>query len=103
MSNVWEARYRLLLKQLEELANQLGNEQPTELAILEEQTLRLLTAALPLLRQHRVDERGQCNYCGWARLRWRLWRRRPQCAVYRSLDFAMRQPLEVVSLLRFQR
>ena len=100
MSNVWETRYRLLLEQFEQLADQLSDNKPEEPTALEEQTLRLLAAAITLLRQHRVNKRGQCNYCGWsgwwARLPWR----RPQCTVYRSLDFAMRQPLGVVLSLQ---
>ncbi|MGH3603935.1 MAG: hypothetical protein ACRDQI_07890, partial [Pseudonocardiaceae bacterium] len=65
MSNVWETRYRLLLEQLEGLANQLNREKQNPPTPLEEQTLRLLTGAIAVLRQHRVDKRGQCNYCGW--------------------------------------
>jgi hypothetical protein len=53
----------------------------------------LRAAAVMLLRQHQLNKRGQCKYCGW---RWRLWHRQPQCTVYRSLDFAIRQPLDVV-------
>ncbi len=49
-----------------------------------------------LLRQHRVNKRGRCEYCGWTRWTWRFWRRRPQCMVYLSLDFAVRQPLDAV-------
>jgi hypothetical protein len=55
--------------------------------------VRLLTGVIMLLRQHQLNKRGQCKYCGW---RWRLWHRQPQCTVYRSVDFAMRQPLDVV-------
>jgi hypothetical protein len=103
VSNVWETRYRLLVEQVEALAVQLRAEEPIDPSALEEQTVRLLAAATTLLRQHRVNKRGQCNYCGWMRPVWRLWRRRPQCTVYRSLDFALRQPLDVVSFPLFQR
>ncbi len=103
MSSVWETRYRLLLEQLEELANQLRSKGPVDPPALEEQTMRLLIGVITLLRQHPVDKRGQCKYCGRTKRRWRFWRRRPQCTVRRSLDFAMRQPLDVVSFLFFQR
>lgn len=96
MSIVWETRYRLLLEQLEELADQLRNKQQIAPVALEEQTVRLLAGVIMLLRQHRVNERGQCQYCGWTRWTWRLWRRRPRCTVYRSLEFAMKQRLDMV-------
>jgi hypothetical protein len=103
VSNVWGTRHRLLLERFEQLANQLSDDKPKEPAALEEQTLRLLAAAITLLRQHRVNKRGQCNYCKWSGWwAWRFWRR-PQCTVYRSFDFAMRQPLDVVLLLLLQR
>jgi hypothetical protein len=103
VSNVWETRYRLLLEQFEQLANQLSDDKPEEPTALEEQALRLLAAAITLLRQHQVNKRGQCNYCGWSSWTRLFWRRRPQCSVYRSLDFAMRQHLDVVLFLLQQR
>jgi ubiquitin C-terminal hydrolase len=96
VSHVWETRYRLLLEQLEELADQLRSEQPITPTALEEWTVRLLTGVIMLLWQHRVNKRGQCQYCRWTRWTWRFWHRRPQCTVYRSLDFAMRQNLDMV-------
>ena len=96
MSNVWETRHRLLLEQFDELADQIRSKEQVAPAILEEQTVRLLAGVVMLLRQHRVNKRGQCEYCGWTRWTWRLWRWRPKCTVYLSLDFAMRQPLDVV-------
>jgi hypothetical protein len=96
VSNVWQTRYRLLLEQLEALADQLRNEEAIAPPVLEERTIRLLAGALMLLRQHRVNKRGQCQYCGWTRPTWRLWHRRPQCTVNLALDFAMSQPLDVV-------
>ena len=95
MSNVWETRYRLLSERLEQLADRLTTEQPIATADLEEQTVRLLAAVVMLLRQHKLNKRGQCRFCTAPR-RWRFWQRRPQCTVYRSLDFAMRQRLDVV-------
>jgi hypothetical protein len=93
VSNVWQTRYRLLLEQLEELADQLSGEEPITQPVLEDQTVRLLAGVLMLLRQHQLNGQGQCKYCGW---RWRLWHGHPLCTVYRSVDFAMRQPLDVV-------
>lgn len=95
MSNVWQARHRLMLERFEELADRFRNEQPIAPRALEEQTVRLLTGVVMLLRQHEVNKRGQCRFCA-ASCRWTFWRRRPQCTVYRSLDFAMRQSLDTV-------
>jgi hypothetical protein len=95
VSNVWETRYRLLSERLEQLADRLTTEQPIATADLEEQTVRLLAAVVMLLRQHKLNKRGQCRFCTAPR-RWRLWQRRPQCTVYRSLDFAMRQRPDAV-------
>ena len=99
MSNVWQTRRRVLLEQLEALADRLGRKEPIALEALEEETVRLLTGVMMLLRQHHVNKRGQCQYCGWTRWSWRLWRRRPQCTVYIGLDFVMRQPLDMVRRL----
>lgn len=96
MSNVWETRHRLVLDYLEKVVGQLRSNEQVAPAELEEQLLRLLTGVLMLLRQHRVNKRGQCKYCGWTRWTWRFWCRRPQCAVYLSFDFALRQSLDVV-------
>jgi hypothetical protein len=94
VSNVWDTRFRLILEQLSELSMQLrskGTVAPA--ALLEEQTVRLLTGVVMLLRQHHVNKHGQCEYCRWA---WRFWSRQPQCTVYRCIDFALRQPLDIV-------
>ena len=96
MSNVLKTRHRLVLDYLEKVVDQLRSKEQVAPAELEEQLLRLLTGMVMLLRQHRVNKRGQCEYCGWTRWVWRFWRRRPQCTVYRSLDFTMRQPLDSV-------
>ena len=101
MSNVWWAQHRVLMEQLEELAGQLLNEAPIEPAVLKDRTTRLLAGIIKLLRQHDINKRGQCQICARPRI-WQLWRRRPQCTVYRSLDFAMRQPLSLVLSLLFQ-
>ena len=95
MSNVWETRYRLLLEQFDELADQIRSKEQVAPAILEEQTVRLLTSMVMLLKQHNVNNRGQCRVCAPSR-RWKFWQRRPRCTVYRTVDFAMRQSLDVV-------
>jgi hypothetical protein len=93
VNNVWQTRYRLLLEQLEALADQLSANEPIPQPVLQDQTVRLLAGVVMLLRQHQLNSQGQCNYCVW---RWRLWQRQPQCTVYRCVDFAIRQPLDVV-------
>ena len=95
MSSVWTTRYRLLLELLEELVNRLSDEQPVA-PVVEEQTVRLLMGAVRLLREHEVNESGQCRFCGWTRWRWRFWRRRWRCAVYSAFGFAMEQRSDVV-------
>lgn len=95
MSNVWETRQLLMLERLDELADRLRSKQPIAPAALEEQTVRLLAGVVMLLRQHKVNKRGQCRFCAASR-RWRFWRRRPRCTVYLSLDFAMNQRLDMV-------
>ncbi len=96
MSNVWETRYRLLLEHLEELANQLRRDGTIASTALEEQTVRLLAGAVMLLRQHHVNQRGQCRFCTVSQRTWRFWHRRPQCTVYRALSFALDQHLNIV-------
>ncbi len=96
MSNVLETRNRLILEYLEKLADQLSGGKSIASATLEEQTVRLLASVVMLLRQHRVNKRGQCRFCGWQVKTWRFWRRRPPCAVYRSLSFAMGQKIDAV-------
>lgn len=51
ISNVWGTRHRLLLEKFERLAKQLSNDKPEEPTALEERTLRLLAAAITLLRK----------------------------------------------------
>lgn len=84
----------MLRQQLEQLANRLGSAQPP--AALTEHTVRLLTFAVILLGQHRVNERGKCQFCSWPRWWWQLYYRRPQCMVCRTLAFALGQGLDVV-------
>ncbi|HSL07305.1 MAG TPA: hypothetical protein VK887_04910 [Pseudonocardiaceae bacterium] len=63
--------------------------------VLEEWIVKLLATVLMLLRQHHVNKRGQCRFCGWTTWKWRFWRRR-RCTVYVALDYAMMQSLDVV-------
>ena len=91
MSNVWQAQYRLLLELLEALARRLSGEEKVPPEVVEEQAVRLLACALMLLRQHEINKRGQCRFCGWPRKIWNFWRRRPRCTVYRNLNFVMNQ------------
>ncbi|MGH3815818.1 MAG: hypothetical protein ACRDUV_25775 [Pseudonocardiaceae bacterium] len=96
MSSVWTTRYRLLLEWCEELAGRLSDEQPVAEAAVEEQAVRLLMGTVRLLRQHEVNKRGQCKFCGWTRWGMRFWRRRRQCTVYSVLVFAVEQGLDAV-------
>lgn len=96
MSNIWETRSRLFLEELEKLAEWLSSDAPKTPAALEEQAVRLLAMVVILLRQHQVNKRGQCQYCGWTRWTWRLWRRWRRCTVHQALDLAMGQSLDVV-------
>lgn len=96
MSSVWETRSRLLREELQKLAEWLSDDAPRAPAALEEQVVRLLAAAIMLLRQHQVNKRGQCQFCGWTRWKWRFWRRRRRCTVHQVLELAMGQSLDVV-------
>lgn len=69
MSGVQELRYRLLFEQLEQWVEKLSDEKPVEPEVVEELAVRLLAMAVILLRQHAVNERGRCRFCGW--LTWR--------------------------------
>lgn len=91
MSNVWQTQCRLLLELLEALGWRLSGEEKVPSEVVEEQAVRLLTGVLMLLRQHEINKRGQCRFCGWSRKIWNFWRRRPRCTVYRNLNFVMNQ------------
>lgn len=95
MTNVWQTRYRLLLEQLAELVDLLCDTEPMAPA-LRERAVRLLATATMLLTQHHINRRGQCKFCGWTRRATWFWRGRTRCTVYRALDLAMTQPLDVV-------
>lgn len=96
MSNVFETQHRLFLKELQKLAKWLSGDAPRAPAALEEQTVRLLAVAVILLRQHQVNKWGQCQFCGWTRWTWRLWRRRRRCTVHQALDLGIGQSLDMV-------
>lgn len=96
MTTVWKTRHRLLVEGLEEWVDWLGGDDPIEPVVVEEQALRLLSAAVVLLEQHEVNKRGQCRFCGWTRWKWRVWRRRRRCTVFKAIDRAMTQGLDVV-------
>ena len=90
------ARHRLLCEQLEQWVEELSGEKPVEPEVAKELTVRLLAMAVMLLRQHRVNKRGRCRLCGWSILRWPFWCHLPRCAVFRSVDLAIGQGLDVV-------
>ncbi|MCA1672694.1 MAG: hypothetical protein LC799_10990 [Actinobacteria bacterium] len=94
--SVWETQQRLFFELLQKLAEWLSDDEPKAPTALEEQMVRLLAVAVMLLRQHEVNKRGQCQFCGWTRWRWRLWRRRRRCTVHQALDLALGQSLDVV-------
>ena len=91
-----ETWHRLFREELEKLADQLGGKKAELPAITEDNIVRLLAVAVILLRQHHVNKRGRCQFCGWARWKWRPWNRRPPCTVYRTVSFAMGQGLDEV-------
>jgi hypothetical protein len=96
VSSVWETRSRLLLEEVGRLAEWLSSDGPRTPSELEEQMVRLLAVTVILLRQHRVNKRGQCRLCGWTRWKWRFWRRQRRCTVHQALDLALSQRIDVV-------
>lgn len=74
----------------------LSGEEPTEPTAVRELTVRLLTGVVTLLKQHEVNKRGQCKFCGWTKWYWRLWRPRRRCTVFQAADRAMHEGIEVV-------
>ena len=96
MSSLWETQERLAWERLEELADALSGENPIAPAVFEERTVRLLATVLILLRQHHINKRGQCRFCGVTRWTWRFWHRRRRCTVHRALGYALRENLDVV-------
>lgn len=84
------------MEELQRLAEWLSGDAPREPAALDERTVRLLAMTVTLLRQHQVNKRGQCQYCGWTRWTWPFWHRPRRCTVHQALDFGMGQSLDVV-------
>jgi hypothetical protein len=64
VNNIWETPSRLFLEELQKLTEWLSSDAPRAPAALEEKTVRLLAIAVTLLRQHQVNKRGQCQFCG---------------------------------------
>lgn len=95
MIHVQEVRYQLIFEQLEQWVEKLGDEDPVKPEEVKELAVRLLAMAAMLLRQHEVNKRGQCKFCGCAPWNWRFWNRRPQCTVCSTLSFAMEQEFAV--------
>lgn len=90
-----EVRYRLIFEQLEQWVEKLGGAEPVKPEEVKELAVRLLAMAAMLLRQHELNKRGQCKFCGCALWNWRFWNRRPPCTVCSALSFAMEQELAV--------
>jgi hypothetical protein len=102
VNNVWQTRRRLLIEKLDELADQLRSDEPIAPTVQKEHTIRLLVGMVMLLRQHNANKRGHCRICRQPRSLWQPWRRQSQCTIYRSVDFAMRQPLDIVQWQLFE-
>jgi len=64
--------------------------------VLDERIVQLLATVLILLRQHHVNQRGQCRFCGATRWAWRFWHRRRRCTVHAALDHTLGQGLDVL-------
>lgn len=88
--------YRIFRGELEKLADRFSGEKAVSPAVTEDQIVQLLAVAAILLRQHQVNKRGQCRFCGWVSWKWRPWSRRPPCTVYRTVSFVMGQGLDEV-------
>jgi hypothetical protein len=74
----------------------LSGGEPQQPAVLEERIVELLATVLILLRQHHINPRGQCRFCGATRWQWRFGHRRRRCTVYAALDYAMGQSADVL-------
>lgn len=96
MSTVWQTRHRLLLERFDDAVDQFCGQVRAEPELVEEQAVRLVAATVLLLQQHRLNNRGQCRFCGWTQRKWRMWRPRPRCTVFQTVDHTMSQGLEVV-------
>jgi hypothetical protein len=83
------------MQQCEKLTNQLSGEEVPGRILVEEQAVRLLAGVVMLLRQHKMNKRGQCRACAAPDRIWRFWRRRSPCTVYSNLNFAMSQSMDV--------
>lgn len=95
-SSAQKTWYQLFREELEELTNRLSGKKTASPAVTEDQIVQLLAVTAILLRQHRVNARGQCQFCRWAGWKWRPWNRRPLCTVYRTASFVMSHGLDEV-------
>lgn len=96
VNSVHQVRHRQLQEEFKELADQLSGEKEVSPAKIENQIVQALALAAILLRQHHVNNRGQCKFCTWPRWKWKFWSRRPLCTVYRTASFVMSQELDEV-------
>lgn len=96
VSSVYETRYRQLQAELKELADQLSGAKAVSPAKTGNQIVQALAVVAILLRQHKINKRGQCKFCARPRWKWRFWSRRPPCTVYRTASFVMNQELDEV-------
>jgi hypothetical protein len=96
VNNVWETRHRLFLEELQKLVEWLSSDAPRAPVAVEERTVRLLAMIVTLLRQHQINKRGQCQYCGHTKWMWQFWRGRRRCTVHQALNLGMGQSLDVV-------
>lgn len=96
VSSVHQVRHRQLREELKELADQLSGEKVVSPVQTGNQIVQALALAAILLRQHQVNDRGQCKFCTWPRWKWKFWSRRPLCTVYRTAGFVMSQELDEV-------
>jgi hypothetical protein len=79
-------------QQWEQLATELRAQPPTTPG---DYTVRLLTFAVIVLGQRRVNKRGRCQFCSWSQWAWRFWHQRPQCMICRTLEFVLSQDLSM--------
>lgn len=84
------------MEQLEQWVDRLSGAKPIDPETVDELVVRLLTGVITLLTQHEVNKRGQCNFCGWTKWRWRLWRPRRKCTVFQAVDRALSESADVV-------
>ena len=95
VTSMHEIQYWRFREELNELADRLSAKEVVSPAVTRDQIVRVLAVVAILLGQHHVNKRGQCKLC-WPRWKWKFWRRRPSCTVFRTVRFAMEQNLDEV-------